>query len=791
MKTTITLFIAIAGLYIISFDQSAAQEKSTLTIEKIMQDPKWMGTSPDRVYWSDKGDKLYFSWNPESKEENELFFITPSDPTPKKVSEEEEKNIPPRSGVLNKEKTKKVYSKNGDIYLLDIESGKTLQITNTLNFEGSPTFNSAENKILYSLAGNLFSWHIHSGLTEQLTDINSGNEKPKRNKYSTDQAKWLNEQQLGLLNVVDERKEKRDKNTKEREANQPKRPKKIFTGEGRAGSIELSPDEKFITYTVTHSPKNTKNTLVPNYVTESGYTEDINARTKVGVPYFTSVDLFIYDIENDTVYKVDTEQIPDIKKHPAYLADYSTEELKEPKARKVAFGSPVWSENGQNAIVNISSVDNKDRWIMLLNVQDGGLKILDHQHDEAWIGGPGIGWWGSVLGWMPDNEKIYFQSEETGYSHLYTLDIKNGKKKALTEGNFEIYSPFISRDKKNWYYSSNQEDSGERYFYSMPLKGGKSVKLTQMTGRNDVSLSPDEKILANRFSSANQPWELYIQINGDEAQAKKITNSQSEEFKSYPWRMPEFIKFQAEDGTMVPARLYLPESPVENGPAVIFVHGAGYLQNAHKWWSSYFREYMFHNLLVEKGYTVLDIDYRGSAGYGRDWRTAIYRHMGGKDLSDQVDGAQYLVDKHDVAAENIGIYGGSYGGFITLMALFTQPEVFGAGAALRSVTDWAHYNHGYTANILNTPVSDSLAYVKSSPIYYAEGLTKPLLMCHGMIDDNVHFQDVVRLAQRLIELGKENWELAVYPVERHGFVEPSSWTDEYKRIFKLFEENLK
>ncbi len=234
-----------------------------------------------------------------------------------------------------------------------------------------------------------------------------------------------------------------------------------------------------------------------------------------------------------------------------------------------------------------------------------------------------------------------------------------------------------------------------------------------------------------------------------------------------------------------------PENPVENGPAVIFVHGAGYLQNAHKWWSSYFREYMFHNLLVDKGYTVLDIDYRGSAGYGRDWRTAIYRYMGGKDLSDQVDGAQYLVDKHNVAAENIGIYGGSYGGFITLMALFTQPEVFGAGAALRSVTDWAHYNHGYTANILNTPVSDSLAYVKSSPIYYAEGLTKPLLMCHGMIDDNVHFQDVVRLAQRLIELGKDNWELAVYPVERHSFVEPSSWTDEYNRIFKLFEENLK
>jgi dipeptidyl aminopeptidase/acylaminoacyl peptidase len=165
--------------------------------------------------------------------------------------------------------------------------------------------------------------------------------------------------------------------------------------------------------------------------------------------------------------------------------------------------------------------------------------------------------------------------------------------------------------------------------------------------------------------------------------------------------------------------------------------------------------------------------------------------MGGKDLSDQVDGARFLIEKQTVSPDRIGIYGGSYGGFITLMAMFKTPGVFKAGAALRSVTDWAHYNHGYTSNILNTPAEDSLAFVRSSPIYYAAGLKGALLMCHGMIDDNVHFQDIVRLSQRLIELGKENWELAVFPVERHSFTEPSSWTDEYKRIFKLFETNLK
>ena len=227
-----------------------------------------------------------------------------------------------------------------------------------------------------------------------------------------------------------------------------------------------------------------------------------------------------------------------------------------------------------------------------------------------------------------------------------------------------------------------------------------------------------------------------------------------------------------------------------NGAAVIFVHGAGYLHNVHNYWSSYYREYMFHHYLASNGYTVLDVDYRGSAGYGRDWRTGIYRWMGGKDLSDQVDGARYLVQSEGIDAERIGLYGGSYGGFITLMALFTAPEVFEAGAALRSVTDWAHYNHGYTSNILNLPQDDAEAYEKSSPIYFAENFKGHLLMAHGMVDTNVHFSDVVRLAQRLIELGKENWELAVYPVESHGFVEPSSWTDEYRRIFELFERTI-
>jgi dipeptidyl aminopeptidase/acylaminoacyl peptidase len=303
-------------------------------------------------------------------------------------------------------------------------------------------------------------------------------------------------------------------------------------------------------------------------------------------------------------------------------------------------------------------------------------------------------------------------------------------------------------------------------------------------------VSPDGGTLAVLHSAANHPPELYLQEARPGANPRKITESATAEFLRYDWIKPEIVMVPTADGAQVPARLYRPRGTPANGAAVIFVHGAGYLQNVHKWWSSYYREYMFHHLLAARGYAVLDLDYRGSAGLGRDWRTAIYRHMGGVDLEDQVSGARWLVANMGVDSSRIGIYGGSYGGFITLMALFTKPGVFAAGAALRPVTDWAHYNHPYTARILNEPQGDSVAYRRSSPIYWAEGLVGRLLICHGMVDDNVHFQDTARLIQRLIELGKQNWEVAVYPVEPHGLRRNDSWTDEYRRILKLFEETI-
>ena len=427
---------------------------------------------------------------------------------------------------------------------------------------------------------------------------------------------------------------------------------------------------------------------------------------------------------------------------------------------------------------------------MLLDAATGKLSLINRQRDEAWIGGPGNSGFRAVVDWI-NPTSFYFQSEQTGYSHLYAYDILTQQTTALTKGNYEVQNVVLSKSKKVFYILTNEAHPGKQDWYKLAIDGSSKEKITNKVGGLEVSLSPDEKNIAYRYSFINKPWELFVQENKNTNTITQVTNkAMSDEFLQYPWRENKIFTITARDGQPVYARIYEPKAGTKNNAAVIFVHGAGYLQNVHYWWSSYSREYMFNNLLADKGYTVIDIDYRGSAGYGRDWRTGIYRYMGGKDLDDEVDAAKYLVKELGIDSTRIGMYGGSYGGFMTLMALFTQPNVIKAGAALRPVTDWSHYNHGYTANILNIPQDDSIAYARSSPINFASGLKNHLLICHGMIDVNVHYQDAVRLSQKLIELGKDNWEMASYPMEDHGFVEPSSWTDEYKRILKLFDKEL-
>lgn len=766
-----------------------------------MRDPKWIGTSPSGLVWSADNKYLFFNWNPVAAPADSMYYISKENKVPTKASPAlVRETVWATTIVYNSKRTAYAYAKNADIYYTDIKSNKTKRIVNTADFEFNPQFAFNDSKLVYTRSQNLYAWDIVSGETEQLTRIQMGsgsrNGSRDRSDNDNEQEKWLRKDQLAYFEILKQRKAKKDATEAYNKATKEKEVRSIGIEDKNLQSLTISPDGRFISYRLYKSASGNKGTIVPDYVTESGFTTDIPARTKVGETQGT-YELFIYDRNLDSLYSIKADTLPGIKDLPDYVKDYPKqleERTKKNVVRAVNYSIAGWSPKSDYLLLDIRSQDNKDRWLAVWDVAAAKIISIDRERNEAWIGGPGS----FNRGWLND-QTIWFQSEASGYSHLYTIDVKSGVKKQLTSGKYEVQNADLSNDKKYFYITTNEVHPGEKHFYRLPVTGGTAEKLTTLTGNNTVSLSPDEKNMAIVYSYSNKPAELFWQENLPAGRQVKpgarmmaVTDkAQTAEFKSYTWRDPEIITIKARDGADIYARLYKPANAHPSKPAVIFVHGAGYLQNAHKWWSTYFREYMFHNLLADEGYTVLDIDYRGSAGYGRDWRTGIYRFMGGKDLTDHVDAADWLVKTQGISKDRIGIYGGSYGGFITLMGMFTTPDVFAAGAALRPVTDWAQYNHGYTSNILNEPATDSIAYRRSSPFYFAEGLKGNLLICHGMVDVNVHYQDAVKLSQRLIELGKDNWELASYPMEDHGFVEPSSWTDEYKRIFKLFEMVLK
>jgi dipeptidyl aminopeptidase/acylaminoacyl peptidase len=758
--------------------EAVRDEAFDLSIQNIMRAEENVGVAPAQVRWSDDSEWVYFSWRPGDlpwDQRRALYRVRADGSGLEELTTQEADAVAPliAGGDLSADRAWRVSSVGGDLYLVDRGSMVTRRLTHTEDSEGQPLFTADGEGVLFRRGNNLYRLDLADGGLRQVTRIADGPERGEDDEPEGHKA-FLEEQQLELFEHIRRDKARADKREAENDAREALEPAEVHLGRGeRVQGLQPTRSGAHVLVRAGKRATDAVQTIVPDWVTDDGYTQDLTVRTKVGDAQGTTrVGL----LTTATGAMTWIEGVPE---------DY------EGEGSPSIFGSG-WNDAGTTAYIIVVSSDNKDRWIWSVDAATAERTLLDHLHDEAWIAGPcSFG----CSGFLPDSDRFYFVSEETGYAHLYAINADGTDRQPLTQGNWEVLRLSIPEDRSEFRLSTNQGSPFHQHEYRLSFEGGELTALTEGDGRYVATPSPDGARAAVIHDLANRPPELFVASSDRLVDGVQVTDSPTATWASFPWLRPEIVEITAADGTMVPARIYRPADlgAEANGAGVIFVHGAGYLHNVHNYWSSYYREYQFNHFLAAAGYTVLDIDYRGSAGYGRDWRTAIYRWMGGKDLSDQVDGAAYLVEHEGVDAKRVGLYGGSYGGFITLMGLFTSGDTFKAGAALRSVTDWAHYNNGYTSRILNLPQDDEEAYEQSSPIYFAEnfGPDQHLVMLHGMVDTNVHFSDVVRLAQRLIELGKSNWEMAVYPVESHGFVEPASWTDEYRRIFELFERTLR
>ncbi|SMO50729.1 S9 family peptidase [Gracilimonas mengyeensis] len=449
------------------------------------------------------------------------------------------------------------------------------------------------------------------------------------------------------------------------------------------------------------------------------------------------------------------------------------------------------SASGKHVALDYVDPPMKNRQIIVYKVEDYSSKTLFEDQTEGWM-------YGTNMEFAPATDRLMFQSEKDGWNHLYTINPDGTGFEQHTFGEYDIpWARWI--DERTIVMATSEMDRGEIQLSRLDIITNMPVKLTTEEGyRRDFELSHDRRYVVYEKTFFNEPFDLHLVDTKIPKRETKLTNSVPESFFEYNWQQEEFVRFNSRDGktrlsmsVLRPAR----RNPAGN-PVVVFVHGAGSLQNVYKGWSnSYWREYLFHQYLTLQGYYVIEVDYRHSTGYGRKFREDVTGWMGKYETQDIEDGLAFLTDNFPKAdTSRVGIYGGSYGGFMALYAVSVSPERFDAAAALRSVTNWENYyytNPWYTLPRLGTPERDSVNYARSSPITYADSLERPVLLLHGLIDDNVGFQDVAQYIEKLVQSGNEDFELMIYPTERHSFRDEDAWYDEYRRIYEFFERELK
>jgi dipeptidyl aminopeptidase/acylaminoacyl peptidase len=449
---------------------------------------------------------------------------------------------------------------------------------------------------------------------------------------------------------------------------------------------------------------------------------------------------------------------------------------------------PVWSPDSKSLLRRVVHPDLKRQQLLVLDRATGKAHMVFEQADAAWINT-------ISFGWSPDSRSLFYTSDQDGWEHLYTVSAEGGAARQLTHGAWEIHKDALLGNDPQWrgdyiYYSSTEAGTSERQFYRIRSDGSDKQRLSKGEGLNFGIVSEDGEYTAMLEADLNHPLDLYV--NG-----RRVTTSPRAEFARYGWPETRFVNFPArKDRKSVAAKILLPPGyRVEDRnhaprPAVLFIHGSGYATSVLKQWGSYQDlRYAFNCYLANKGYVVLDLDYRGSSGYGRDWRTDVYLHMGGPDLDDVLGGVDYLRSLGNIDMRRIGIWGVSYGGFMTNMAMFLSPDTFRAGAGWAAVNDWENYNAFYTEERLTKPQQNPEAYRRSSPVYFSGLLKNPLLVVHGIVDNNVMFQDAVELTEKLIQEGKDFAEI-YYPEESHGFVRDETLIDSFRRTAEWLDRNL-
>ena len=733
----------------------------TLTVSEIMNEPSIAGMRVQSESLSPDGRTVVFLWNAEGKMPLDLYRVSTAGGAARKILSLQD--LPARPAQPEKE-NKLDY---GLVIRDEFAKARENQIG---NFVWSPD----SKRLLLNHSGDLF-----------IMNIGEKAEKPRRltkTQSGEGAARWLDNERIlfsqgGNIFVVN------IENFMLVQLSKESNPQASISVSGATPTK----NNEFVAYTVSDGSKQ-KNIIVPTYIDE--LVQAPSSRRG-----FSEQKILVVKGDGSSDKPIEIE-------------------LPKPEADSYLQGVE-WLADNKTLVIDRVDKTHKRRQIFAAPIENDkpNVFLVHEETDEKWIGGPA-----RILEANPKQaNQFFFGSEIDGWNQLYLANLDktkfadkkaNAEIKQLTKGNWEIDWAEWTADGKQIIYSSTQETYAGREFFAGEVQPqGEFVVNKIVSASRGMKTNPqiDETdsrpTMIYEASEWNKPGELYAVEICPRCQKppapKQLTGTTPESYLKRKWNAPQFVEITSRDNKKIPAKIYLPEnfSKSKKYPMVAFIHGAGYLQNTINGWNNYYREFMFNQLLTQKGYVVLDIDYRGSAGYGRDWRTDVYDFLGGKDYDDHLDAVDFMVANYAVDAKKVGVYGGSYGGFMAAMLVMRAPDKIAAAAALRPVMDWKNYyaaNAFYTSQRLRSPKENPEGYQRSSPISYANDLRKPLLILHGLVDSNVQAQDSFQLVEKLIRLNKtEYFESAFYPSENHAFVRATSWEDEYERILNFFEKHLK
>lgn len=477
----------------------------------------------------------------------------------------------------------------------------------------------------------------------------------------------------------------------------------------------------------------------------------------------------------------------------------------------IAGGDPGWIDTGADTDVYLPRVDwvpdgksllvqrlNRAQTkldVLLADAATGKSRVIITEQDPYWLNLSDL-----PIRFFADAKRFLWASERSGFCHIYIYNTEGRMLDQLTSGNWEVsggegFGPSVgnifSLDEGHGYvyFESNKDNPVERQLYRVSLSTKKETPVTTQPGTHDVFISPEGSDFLDTYSNAmTQPQERLLRADG--TQVGTLDENPVPDLAEYHLSPMEFLHVPAADGTELNASIIKPANfdASRKYPVLVYVYGGPHVQEVVNAWGG--DTFLWCELMAQKGYVIFTLDNRGSYGRGHAFETPLYHHFGKIELADQIAGVNYLKTLAYVDPVRIGIFGASYGGYMTLEALFNTPEVFKAGAAIAPVSDWRLYDTIYTERYMGRPQDNAEGYDESSPVNATAALRGKLLLAHATGDDNVHFANATEILDKLILQGTYATDLVILPGRGHSMSDRPARIALYKEMEKFFSDNL-